>query len=163
MKEHRYLRLTTQLARVPFLAHIDQATIEKLMLDTPILEGAAGEILLQEGDDEQHFLVLLKGTVEILKNGEVVGMLASSGEILGEQALLNRKRSATVRAKGRVFCMKIDGAFVDSLTEEQRLIYQAELYRFLAEVLARRLDSTSQRLAKIERRLAQSEGQDSAS
>ena len=159
MKEHRYLRLTSQLARVPFLAHIDQKTIDGLMLDTIILEGAVGETLLQEGVDEDHFLVLLKGVVEILKDGEVVATLENTGEILGEQALLKRKRSATVRAKSRVFCLKVDGSFVESLTEEQRLVYQAELYRFLAEILAARLEKTSLRLAEAERILAESTGQ----
>lgn len=150
MKEHRYFRLASQLARVPFLAHIDQQTIDELMLQATILEFGAGEVLLQEGEDENHFLVLLKGSVEIVKDGEIVGAIETTGEILGEQALLNRRRSATVRAKDRVFCLRVDGSFVDSLTEEQKLVYQAELYRFLADVLAQRLDATSRRLAETE-------------
>ncbi len=153
MKEHRYFRLASQLSRVPFMAHIDQQTIDELMLKSVILEAGVGEVLLQEGEDEHHFLVLMKGSVEIIRDGEVVATIATSGEILGEQALLNRKRSATVRAKDRVFCLRVDGSFVDSLTEEQRLVYQAELYRFLADVLAQRLDSTSKRLAETERAL----------
>lgn len=154
MKEHRFFRLTSQLARVPFLAHIDQATIDELMLNSIILEGAPGEVLLQEGEDEHHFLVLLKGTVEIVKDGAVVATLDSPGEILGEQALLKRRRSATVRARERVFCMKVDGSFVHSLSEAQRLVYEAELYRFLADVLTRRLEATSRRLAELERLVA---------
>ena len=153
MKEHQYFRLTSQLARVPFLAHIDQATIEGLMLRTIILEASPGETLLEEGVDENHFLVLLKGSVEIVKDGGVVAVIETSGEILGEQALLRRKRLATVRAKDRVFCLKVDGSFVDSLNEEQRLVYNGELYRFLADVLAARLERTSLRLAETERKL----------
>ncbi|MCB1096873.1 MAG: cyclic nucleotide-binding domain-containing protein [Verrucomicrobiales bacterium] len=155
MKEHRYFRLGSQLSRVPFMAHIDQKTIDELMLQSMILEAAPGEVLLLEGEDENHFLVLMKGSVEIITDGEVVATIATSGEILGEQALLHRRRSATVRAKERVFCLRVDGSFVDSLTEEQRLVYQAELYRFLADVLAQRLDSTSRRLAEMERALVE--------
>ena len=68
MKEHRYLRLASQLSRVPFMAHIDQETIDELMLKSLILEGSPGEVLLQEGEDENHFLVLMKGSVENASN-----------------------------------------------------------------------------------------------
>ena len=155
MKEHEYLRLPSTLARVPFFAHISSKTIERLMLDTRIIEWSPGETVLEEGADESHFLVLLKGSVGIKMDNEIVATIVTSGEIIGEQALLKKKRTATVVAQTRVFCLKVDGSFVNSLSEQERLVYHAELYRFLAEVLARRLEETSRRLAEFERERAE--------
>ena len=111
--------MPSTLARVPFFAHIGNETIDRLMLDTPIIEWSAGENVLEEGADEAHFLVLLKGCVGIIVDNEQVATLETSGEIIGEQALLKKKRTATVVARNRVFCLRVDGSFVESLSEEE--------------------------------------------
>lgn len=150
MKEHEYMRLPSTLSRIPFFAHISDETMERLMLDTKIFEWSPGEVVLEEGADESHFLVLLKGTVGIKVFGRVVASISNTGEIIGEQALVKRKRTATVIAETKVFCLLVDGTFVEKLTEEEQLVYNAELYRFLAEVLSQRLERTSRRLAELE-------------
>ncbi len=58
----------------------------------------AGETLCCEGDDGTELFLILKGSVEASRKGQVLGT-SSEGELIGEMAVLEGKpRSATVKA-----------------------------------------------------------------
>jgi hypothetical protein len=74
------------------------ATLERLSLDAAVVEVAAGEDIIVEGDPGDHFYVIDEGEVEILKAGRRI-RTESEGESFGEIALLQDcRRTATVRA-----------------------------------------------------------------
>src|SRR4051812_23258257 len=63
---------------------------------------AAGERVLEQGDQRGIMLVLLEGDVEILRDGIRVATAAEPGVIFGEMsALLGGPHTATVRARVR--------------------------------------------------------------
>ena len=67
----------------------------------------AGAVVLNEGDLSTDFFVILAGTVEVVRGGEVVNRL-SAGDVFGEAGALDAgpgyamARNATIRAEGNL-------------------------------------------------------------
>ena len=158
MREYPYRhekgKLPPTLAKVEFLANVDQAALDGILSHSSLVEFDGGEDILKEGEISTEFYILLKGEVEVKKGGESVATLAQSGEILGElRSLTGEARTATVSAATHCFLLKVKQNFIDGLSESERSAYYIVLYRFLAEVLAKRLEETSARLAALEKDL----------
>ena len=71
-----------------------------------------GEVIIREGDAGDCMYEILDGLVEVLqeREGEEVRLaVLGKGEFFGEMAIFEReKRSATVRAHGRVRVLTVD-------------------------------------------------------
>ena len=91
MREYRYRhesgQLPPSLEEVPLLSGLEDSMIDTLLSDAVLLECNPGETIISEGDDSKFFCILLRGTVDITKDGEKVAQLAQAGEIVGELAL----------------------------------------------------------------------------
>ena len=67
----------------------------------------AGAVVLNEGDLSTDFFVILSGTVEVVRGGEVVNRLGA-GDVFGEAGALDAgpgyamARNATIRADGEI-------------------------------------------------------------
>ncbi len=71
------------------LAAVDAATT-RLWID-------AGRVLLREGDADQQFMVIVEGEVGVSREPGAMVAVLSSGDFIGEMAMLTRaRRSATV-------------------------------------------------------------------
>ena len=117
----------------------------------PSREFAAGENIIEQGEWSGELLVLVSGEVEILRDDVRLAKAAEPGVIFGEMsALLGGPATATVRAIG---------AAVFSVIEEPRdfMITHPEASLYVAELLARRLDSLNKYLIDVKR---QYEGHD---
>lgn len=75
-----------------------------------------GEFLIQEGEEENHFFLIMEGEVEILKKDPSSFNLISIGklgknEVVGEMVILGEKpiRSASVRALQKTHLIQISG------------------------------------------------------
>lgn len=76
--------------------------------------------------------------------------------MLGELAVLRHgQRTASLIAATHVYCLKTKSDFLERLSPETEAAYHAVLYRFLAELLARRLDAATLKLARAEQMLAE--------
>lgn len=84
--------------RMSLFAPLPLATIEDLARAASPVSFAAGDVLMREGDIGDRFVVLVEGTVEVLREGRSLATLGP-GDGIGEIALLRRQpRTATVRA-----------------------------------------------------------------
>jgi len=95
------------LARTPIFAGLPERVIELIASSLRIVELAAGEHLLREGDPARSMFVVRSGEIEIFKQGKpgVDHRLAvlTEGDCLGEMSLIDiQPRSATARARGAV-------------------------------------------------------------
>lgn len=100
----------------------------------------AGEIIFNEGDHGDKMFYILKGTVAIEKQGEVVAII-EEGKYFGEISfLLSMPRSAGARAMEYTELLMIDYKNIDMLTREMPDL----MYEILKE-MARRLKETTQR------------------
>ncbi len=87
-----------------FLSHWDEAQWARLLEHTQIRKFDAGEVVIQIGDTDRAFYIIVEGTLEVLIPRGTSGQLRrtqlrEAGAVIGEQAFLDGKpRSATLRA-----------------------------------------------------------------
>lgn len=151
---HSFGGVPAPVAEIPFFKTLAPDTIEKMLSSITILDCEPGDVVIEEGQYEQDLFFLLKGVVRVEKDGTIIGEVSGSGEVLGEIALLKEgHRTATIVAESQVYCIRVKQDFLDGLDPEARNAYYAAMYRFLAELLARRLDTISEKLMEAEKEL----------
>lgn len=111
----------------------------------------AGDTLIDQGAPTSELLVLVSGQVEVLRDGVRVAKASEPGVVFGEMsALLGGNATATVRA--------MSDAQVCVISEPRAfLMAHPEASLFVAELLAKRLDSLNRYLIDVQR---QYEGHD---
>lgn len=99
-------RIATIREKTPLLAAASEAQVRDMMLSVTVREYADDEIVFQQNDYTNDFMIIAAGRVELLRvadrTGEetVIGEL-TAGNFFGELSLISgRRRSATVRARG---------------------------------------------------------------
>lgn len=112
---------------------------------------AAGAVVIDQGELTGELLVLVSGSVEILRDNVRVAKASETGVVFGEMsALLGGPATATVRA--------LEPAVFAVIGEPRAfLIAHPEASLYVAELLARRLDSLNRYLIDVKR---QYEGHD---
>jgi CRP-like cAMP-binding protein len=114
-------------------------------------EFAAGEVIIEQDTTGGELLVLMSGEVEVLRDGVRVAKARERGVVFGEMSvLLGRPATATVRAITPAVLSVIENP-------RQFLIEHPEVSLYVAELLARRLDSLNKYLVDVKR---QYEGHD---
>lgn len=152
--------LPEAIAAIPFFHDLPTALNAEILMNTTILDCEPGDVIIEEGAMDQTILFLLKGKVVVEKEGTVVGATEREGTMLGELALLRHgQRTATLVAVTHVYCLKMSSDFLERLTPEQSHAYWAALYRFMAGLLARRLEAATLKLARAEQMLAEARKQ----
>jgi CRP-like cAMP-binding protein len=88
---------------------------------------------------------------------KLVASISRAGEVFGELALINQdKRLASVVAGDKAVCLAVDQKFLQDLRpRDEDPAFHASLFEFVARLIAKKLVFTSQRLAEVERELAQ--------
>ena len=151
--------LPPTMTKIPFFKAIDDKSLDEVLGRSSLLDCEPGDVIIKEGTLDKDLFVLLKGQVQVEKDGKVVAGIGQQGELLGELALISEEgRSASVVAASRVYCLKIEGANLKDLSEADRNAYYAAVYQFLARLLAERLEKTTAKLAAAEEQLQQIKG-----
>ena len=102
---------TATLRGIPMFAGIDMARLRLLSFTSERVSFMAGETFIRQGESSEYAFVVLEGEAEVLLAGPdgptVVGLIGRNG-IVGEiSLLLNRPRTASVRAKTRMCCLRL--------------------------------------------------------
>jgi CRP-like cAMP-binding protein len=101
--EHKVEALRT----VPLFAGCTDAELERIAAIADELSLVQGKVLTREGDPGREMFLLLDGTVEVERSGEVVNHLGP-GDFLGEGTLiLGKPRNATITATSHVRALVI--------------------------------------------------------
>jgi PAS domain S-box-containing protein len=99
-----------------------------------------GQVIFWEGDDSSELNILVSGQLNVLKGDKVIAFMDEPGTIFGEMSfLLGGKRTATVKALGRVEVFSVPQEDIESLRQQYPHMTD-EISRHLAE----RLDRASQ-------------------
>lgn len=109
------------LKKIQILHGIDHLTLNKIMESMKVEEFQDGDMIVEQNDLGDAFFIVKSGTVEAIKDGLVVRLIAKH-DYFGERSLIfNDFRSASVRAKGKVFCWKLlRSEFMDLLSVNVR-------------------------------------------
>jgi CRP-like cAMP-binding protein len=152
---HANRELPHLVLEIPFFATLPSRILRELMRFCTILDCDPGDCIIREGAGDDSLLFLLNGEVQIEKDGTILGGAWKKGELMGEIShLRGTPRSATLLAHGKVQCLRVRPEFLEHLPESDQHEYHASLYRFLARVLADRLDVTSRKLVHLEHKMA---------
>ena len=86
-----------------------------------------GEVLLAEGHRPDSFIVVVEGTAEVTRGGEVVAEVGP-GDLLGDVGIvLNQDRNATVRAATDMWVLVADRGRFSQLMDDVPGLAQAVL------------------------------------
>ncbi|EHJ47883.1 cyclic nucleotide-binding protein [Solidesulfovibrio carbinoliphilus subsp. oakridgensis] len=111
---------------------------------------AAGETVVEEGNYEKSFFVLLGGAVRAIRGGRQVAAMAGPGTVFGEMSfILGKGRTATVVADGPGECLVVDMGYVDFLPSPEREDFLIRIFRRLAAIVSDRLGSANARKAAL--------------
>ena len=111
---------------------------------------AGGETIIEEGNYEKTFFVLLRGVGRIIRGGKLVADLDAPGTIFGEMSfVLGKGRTATVTADTPCDCLAVNMGYVDFLPSPEREDFLIRIFRRLAAVVTQRLGSANARKASL--------------
>jgi hypothetical protein len=97
-RQERY----TQLRRLKFFHDFSHAEIQEVLRAGTFQDYAEGEPIVEEGEIDDRFYVIVQGGVTVERGGRGIGELAA-GECFGETSYVRgAKRTATIRAAGAV-------------------------------------------------------------
>jgi CRP-like cAMP-binding protein len=112
------VRHEDHLREIPLFADLSRKELEHVHQIATELDVPAGRVLMHEGAVGHEMVVVLSGTLEVVRNGEHVADIERGG-FAGELSLLCRRpRSSNVIAKTDATVLHIDGRGFGSLLDD---------------------------------------------
>ena len=159
MKEYAFIhdhgRVPEVLRALPFLGSFDDQQLDDVLDSSSYIQCEPGDAIIHEGAIDSRIYILLRGEVDVCKEGKILATINRTGEVFGELAVVNQdRRSATVVAKNSALCLAVDQKFLQDIKpREEYPAFYAALYEFIARITAGRLESTTRRLSALETEL----------
>lgn len=129
-----------------FLENLPAASWKKILAHAELMHLKPGQIVIDAGEREDSFYILLAGAVEVVIRSakkETVLATISEGSVFGEIAFFDGEpRSATIRAKIGGSAVRITRESFDRLSSWEPALARAILFD-LGKVLALRLRGTT--------------------
>lgn len=105
------------MKKVPLFSRCSNVDLGEIASIADEIDLPDGRVLTREGERGREFFVLLKGEVDVSRDGEHVATL-SDGDFFGEIALISDEpRTATLTAKGPIRALVITDRAFRSLRE----------------------------------------------
>jgi CRP-like cAMP-binding protein len=140
------------LRRHPFTKGIPEPLLKKLSSISHEVDFDEDEIVFRAGERHSYFGLLVCGSVCVELRTEFYGMTIenlSAGEAFGWSSLLDEHHTVfQVRAREPASAIYLDGPGLRELCANDPKL-GAEMYRRLAEMMAKRIRSTELRLAEF--------------
>lgn len=151
MKAIRYIHepgdIPTSLSELPLFSRLRKGCLDEILDNASILEAEPGETVIEEGGRSHALYILLSGALAVEVDGRPVATLEKPGELFGEMAWVTREpHGASVVATRRSTIFRIDAVLERTLSDENLNHFHAVIYRYLTELLARRLRETTRRV-----------------
>ncbi len=159
MQESSYLEgnkfLAEKLHSLSLLGSVSDRHIRDILAFSKIRKFDDGEMITVENSFDSWFYILFSGAVRIIKSGKEIARIDEIGSAFGELAAIDGNvRSASVQAIGPTVCLSIDTSFMNESAEPlQHALFVSTLYKLFAEIVARRLRSTNEELARVRKEL----------
>ncbi len=139
-REHR-----DALRRLSFFNDFNDDEIEELLSVSSIVSYQSGETIITEGEIDNTFYIIVRGSVGVHKGGQSIQML-TEGDCFGEIGFLTKyKRTASIVAATQVLLLKVNGTLMQKVSKDCQLRY----YKVFTETLVYRLCMTSAQLSAL--------------
>lgn len=110
-----------------------------------------GDVILKEGALNKNLYFLRNGRAEVVLAGEVVAILQSQGEVIGEMSVVTeRPVSTTIRAAVDLDCFSINTENFKFVPAKEKDHFLHLLYRIYSNILADRLIKTNEKARLFE-------------
>lgn len=118
-----------------------------------------GDVLIREGEFDCWVYFLITGSLDIEKEGKVIGKLQRNGDLFGEMGVIEGSpRSATIKAATESIVLGVDASVIDRKFKTNEIYFCYTIYRLFAEVLASRLRNTTQENSLLREKILTLEG-----
>ncbi len=148
------ITLAEVFKKIPFLESFDDHYLKEIVNASKMVRYEPGETIISEGGIGDDLYILFDGRVKIFKEGKPIAVFDKIGDIFGELAMLDdRIRTATAVASGDTWCLVVGISFLERLQPEDQSACYAVLYSLFSKILAERLMTTTEELARTAREL----------
>ena len=135
----------TALKKIDFFREFNTMELSEILKNTQWLEYGATSAILNEGEDEDCFFIIVAGEVVVKKLGKAIAVL-KQGDCFGEMAYLGKvKRTASIAALTDTILMKINSSVIDKTPTAMQLRF----YKVFSGTLIRRLVQTSRLYTQV--------------
>ncbi len=143
--------IANELKNFHFFKSFRQDLLLQVSTMTTFKKIARGEMVLCEGEHNTSLFFIRRGSAEVLMGGEVVAVIQSPGEVIGEMSVVTRSvATSSIRATSDLECFVIDSVDFEHVPAKDRDHFQAILFRIYASILVERLDKANQRVRLFE-------------
>jgi eukaryotic-like serine/threonine-protein kinase len=134
---------SNSLRRLRFFDRFSDSEIEEVLNASTLTNHAAGSIIVQEGEIDNAFYIIVLGAAEVRRMGRTLHRL-DKGDCYGEAGLLSTQRSTcSVIADTQVLALKVSGTRLEQRSEGCQLRF----YKTFLESMIYRLSMTSAKVA----------------
>ena len=110
-----------------------------------------GDLILQEGHVNTKLFFLRKGVAEVLLAGEVVTILQTPGEVMGEMSVVSQNQaSSTIRAASDLECFVIDSTLFEHVHPKDKDHFLYLIHKVYSIILCDRLMKTNEKARLFE-------------
>ncbi len=146
--------LTEGFKQFEVFRDLNKSQITELFRVSRLCAYEPGEAIIREGALDGRVFFLVSGGVVVSHGGEEISRLRRVGEVFGEMSVIDgSQRSATVTAEGVTMVLAVDFSFIERLTDGDRTLAQAILYRIFSQVMADRLREADEKISSLEKEL----------
>ena len=136
------------LTQLDFFRDFTMEEIQEVMYAATWVNFEAGDTIINEGDIDDTFYIIVNGSAVVEKGGRPIGWL-NAGDCFGEIGFItHQRRTATISAETPLTLMKINATLIGQASDHCQLRY----YKAFTETLIRRLSETNKLLAKEQER-----------
>lgn len=131
------------LRQIDFFQNFSRSEIDSIIDCGAWVHSSRGERIITEGETDLFLYVLIKGQVNVVKNGKVLAVI-KAGDSFGEiAALAGSPRTAHVITKEECYCLRFDPFQINQMEVKLQL-------KFVKKILY----TMASRLVTLDRRFA---------
>jgi serine/threonine protein kinase len=129
---------SNSLRRLRFFDRFSDSEIEEVLNASTLANHAAGSVIVQEGEIENAFYIVVVGSAEVRRRGKALHRL-EKGDCYGESGFLpGQRNTASVIAGSQVLVLKVSGTRLEQRSEGCQLRF----YKTFLESMIYRLSAT---------------------
>jgi len=138
-KESLDSELLNYIQALPFFHNFTESQINEILSVTDVIKVERNKTIIQEGEIDDPFYILISGQVVVRKGKKVVTTL-EKGQCFGEMAYLTGEaRNATIATKNECILLKFSSTLLDGLSESIQLLF----FRNFTQTIIHRLSGST--------------------
>jgi serine/threonine protein kinase len=133
------IELLHYIQTLPFFHDFNETQIGEILKVTEVIKVQAEETVIQEGEVDDSFYILISGEVTVRKGHKVVTTLGK-GQCFGEMAYLTGEaRNASIITENECILLKFSSTLLDGISEAIQLLF----FKNFAQTIIHRLSNST--------------------